>query len=169
MTVKTLSFSVKYGRNGNPSPGGQVIKYHALDLANHAVCTHECLTSNETWWDRLKQPTSTGKSRRWFVHEQPMTAYHTKKGARMNLQRSSMKAEMSVYARGKVCSGSQCALVSSVALCRSSCLTWPCSLTCMAKAISSFSIGEKNRPPSPRFRCMACLCRDSWRYFCRSE
>ncbi len=160
-------FSVKYGRNGNPSSDRQVIKYHTADLADHAVCTHKCLT--KTWCDILKQPTSTGKSRRWCVQEQPMTACHTKKGARMNLLRSSMRAEMSVYVRGKVCSGSQCALVSSVALRRSSCLTWPCSLTCMAKAISSFSLGEKNRPPSPRFRCMACLCRDSWRYFCSRE
>lgn len=142
-------FSVKYGRNGSPSSDRQVIKYRTEDLADHAVCTHKCLT--ETWCDILKQPTSTGKSRRWCM------------------QRAANDS-MSVYARGKVCSGSQCALVSSVALCRSSCLTWPCSLTCcMAKAISSFSLGEKNRPPSPRFRCMACLCLDSWRYFCRRE
>lgn len=33
----------------------------------------------------------------------------------------------------------------------------------------SFSFGEKNRPPSPRFRAMACRCRDSWRYFWRKK
>lgn len=76
-------FLVKYCRN--PSSDRQVIKHHTADFADHAVCSHDCLTSNETWWDRIKQPTSTGKSRRWCVQEQPMTAWHTGKGVRMHL------------------------------------------------------------------------------------
>lgn len=40
---------------------------------------------------------------------------------------------------------------------------WSLPLTCTA--ISSFSLTEKKRPPSPRFRAMACRWRDSCRYF----
>jgi hypothetical protein len=40
---------------------------------------------------------------------------------------------------------------------------------CVSLSFSCFTSGEKNRPPSPLCRLMACMCLDSCRYFCGSK